>query len=161
MRNKLSFGGNMKSFGASCARGSRQGIFDRIEAIYERLDNVVIENLDWKHCVATYDRPDTLFFLDPPYLDNQIGAYTAWTVANMEEMATVLQGIAGNFILTVDNSAACRRIFKPFRMRRVEKTKGVADQRITGVMKMRELIITPHNLRARGQWKPESLHGRN
>jgi DNA adenine methylase len=143
MRNKLSFGGNMKSFGASCARGSRHGLIDRIEAVCERLYGVVIENLDWQRCVETYDREDTFFFLDPPYLNNAIGAYKAWTVEHMAKMAEVLGAIKGDWILTVDDSADCRRLFKAFHKRHVEKTRGVADQRVTGVRKMRELIITP------------------
>lgn len=35
----------------------------------ERLHGVTIENLDWSEAVDKYDGDDTLFYLDPPYVD--------------------------------------------------------------------------------------------
>lgn len=36
----------------------------------ERLSDVTIENLDVEPLLAKYDGPDTLFYIDPPYLDS-------------------------------------------------------------------------------------------
>jgi len=38
-----------------------------LERVRERLDNVIIENLDFEECIKKYDRETTLFYLDPPY----------------------------------------------------------------------------------------------
>jgi len=39
-----------------------------IGAAHERLQGVHIECLDWRVFITRYDRPRTLFYLDPPYL---------------------------------------------------------------------------------------------
>ena len=38
-----------------------------LEEAHERLAGVVIEQLDWSVFIDRYDRPETLFYLDPPY----------------------------------------------------------------------------------------------
>jgi DNA adenine methylase len=38
-----------------------------LEAAHERLAGVTIECLPWQKVLARYDRPETLFYLDPPY----------------------------------------------------------------------------------------------
>ena len=40
----------------------------QIKCFTERLQGVLIEHLDALACIATHDSPDTLFFVDPPYL---------------------------------------------------------------------------------------------
>ena len=39
----------------------------QLEEIHERMAGVVIENLPWRRFIERYDRPETLFYLDPPY----------------------------------------------------------------------------------------------
>jgi DNA adenine methylase len=41
---------------------------DAIRAFVERLQNVLIEHRDALHILNLYDRPETLFYVDPPYL---------------------------------------------------------------------------------------------
>ncbi len=33
----------------------------------KRLENIIVENLDWEECMEKYDTEETLFYLDPPY----------------------------------------------------------------------------------------------
>lgn len=65
--------------GGSGARGFRRcayqdmggqfaGAVDNLRAVASRLRSVTIENLDWSVVLAKYDRPATLFYVDPPYL---------------------------------------------------------------------------------------------
>eukprot|EP01035_Chromulina_nebulosa_P048174 gene48174-65352_t len=39
----------------------------RREDVHDRLAPVTIERLHWRDFLARYDRPGTLFYLDPPY----------------------------------------------------------------------------------------------
>jgi len=41
---------------------------DEIPLFVDRLRNVQIENRPWQFMLKTYDKPETLFYLDPPYL---------------------------------------------------------------------------------------------
>ncbi|WP_041758322.1 DNA adenine methylase [Paraburkholderia phytofirmans] len=40
---------------------------ETLSAAHLRLSNTFLEHLDWKTCIDRYDRPHTLFYLDPPY----------------------------------------------------------------------------------------------
>lgn len=42
----------------------------RLEKHAERFQSVVIEQLDWRDILSKYDGEETVFYLDPPYLDN-------------------------------------------------------------------------------------------
>lgn len=43
--------------------------------IHNRIRNVIIENQDWRDIVISFDSPNTVFYLDPPYLDVYGGTY--------------------------------------------------------------------------------------
>jgi DNA adenine methylase len=77
VRHRMSFGGNGEDWcysvetsrrgTAAAIRRWRWGI-ESLPAIHHRLKNVQIEFSDWRGVVARFDSPDTLFFLDPPYV---------------------------------------------------------------------------------------------
>lgn len=50
--------------------GALKYLHKRIEPVYERLQKVIIENMDWKDCFERYDRSKTVMYLDPPYPGN-------------------------------------------------------------------------------------------
>jgi DNA adenine methylase len=51
-----------------------QAVDERLPGLHERLRTVQIEQADWREIVDRYDSPGTLFYLDPPYLqDTRIG----------------------------------------------------------------------------------------
>ena len=60
-----------------------------------RLDRTVIEQLPYEECVRHYDRPDTFFFLDPPYLNANPGVYEGWTLEQMQSLGQLLPEIKG------------------------------------------------------------------
>ena len=44
---------------------------ETLSAAHLRLTGAYIERLDWRECLRRYDRPHTLFYLDPPYWQNR------------------------------------------------------------------------------------------
>jgi DNA adenine methylase len=76
---------------------------DSLEMFAQRLRSVVIENIDYRQIIAKYDRNDTLFYIDPPYL---LGTRTSekykhdWTDAEHEELVEILKTIKGKCILS-------------------------------------------------------------
>jgi len=44
-------------------------------ALHERLKRVTIENQDWPSIFRDFDTPDTVFYVDPPYIDAYKGTY--------------------------------------------------------------------------------------
>ncbi len=43
---------------------------EKLQFFIERIHGVIIHNMDAFDCIRKYDRPDTLFYLDPPYVQH-------------------------------------------------------------------------------------------
>lgn len=44
---------------------------ERIEAFAKRMSNVMIDNRDFREIIRVYDSPETLFYVDPPYINRE------------------------------------------------------------------------------------------
>lgn len=105
------------SFGYGTTHKPNLSILDLEEKLLEmhwRLANVYIENLDYKDCIKRYDRPHTLFYLDPPYYGTRDYNYNL----NDEDyigLAEILGRIEGKFILSLGDHPEVRKIYKSFK----------------------------------------------
>jgi DNA adenine methylase len=115
---RLSFGSKVtgRAFG-TCATSPKTINLLRLEedlsAAHLRLHRVVIEQLPWQQCIARYDRPGTLFFLDPPYW--QVEGYgTEFGLDQYEEMAQTMACLKGDAILAINDHPDMRRLFDRF-----------------------------------------------
>jgi DNA adenine methylase len=119
---RLAFGGKImgRSFGVDTtgpARFNLNRLGIILEEVHERLSGVVIENLDWLEFIGRYDRPETLFYLDPPYYGNE-GDYgkDAFSRSTFTAMAERLATIKGRFIISLNDCAGVREVFSAFPM---------------------------------------------
>lgn len=117
---RLAFGGKVagRSFGVSATGPARFDVTKLgpvLEAIHERLASVTIERLPWAQFIHRYDRPGTLFYLDPPYYESE-NDYGRGMFARSEfiEMATLLDTIRGRFLLSLNDRPEVREIFAGF-----------------------------------------------
>ena len=117
---RVAFGGKVagQNFGVSPTHGARfdlNKLGPLLGDIHERLAGVVIENLPWQAFVARYDRPGTLFYLDPPYWgsEDDYGA-GLFSQDQFTEMASTLRGIAGRFVLSINDRPEVREVFAGF-----------------------------------------------
>lgn len=68
------FGGKLNGPSGFKASGKRnealsfRGGIDELDAVVERLQEVTLENQDYSTVIERYDRENTLFYLDPPYV---------------------------------------------------------------------------------------------
>jgi len=70
--NMHSYGGGMESFAHRKDERTRCGYITHPEDYRKRLKNTIIENEDFAKIIRKYDSPDTFFYLDPPYMDEDI-----------------------------------------------------------------------------------------
>ncbi|CAM5399806.1 hypothetical protein AFEL58S_02016 [Afipia felis] len=141
---RLSFGGKVagRTFGVSPALPARfdvTKIVPMLEELHERLADVVIENLDWAEFLPRYDRPGTLFYLDPPYWGSERDYGAGFARGDYERLAEVLRGLQGRFILSINDVPAIRKAFAGFAMKPVGVTYTVG---VGKAQSARELIIT-------------------
>lgn len=77
---------------------------DYLHAYANRLRGVIIENLDFAEVLERYDKPDTLFYLDPPYskeLRSKKHAYKFdWKAEDHFRLFDCIANLQGQFILS-------------------------------------------------------------
>ena len=141
---KTAFGGKVtgRNFGVSPGeRGSFDvtRIIPELEAYHERLAAVVVERLPYTAVIKKYDRPTTLFFLDPPYIGSEhYYGKELFGRADLEKLVQLLSGLKGRFLLTINDCAEAREMFAGFRLRSEGLTYGLQG----GQKKARELIVS-------------------
>ena len=147
MRNRTSFGAGMKSFAVSKRTNcglDPDAVGAALEGVRRRLTKVVVENLPYERCLANYDSKETVFFMDPPYVDAPTGAYEGFTQADMTLLRSRIDRLQGTWILTVNDSKANRALFSDCRVRPVATPNHRRNHRTTTTATFGELVITPN-----------------
>lgn len=139
---QLAFGGKVQgqSWGSATTAPpiNLLRIEEKLSEAYLRLAGAHIESLDWQACVAKYDRPHTLFFMDPPYWETE-GYGVVFGFEQYERMAACLAALKGKAIVTLNDHPDIRRVFAAFRMEQVDINYQVGGAH--KAVKRRELII--------------------
>lgn len=142
---RLAFGGRVrgKTFGVSAENPARFDVTKlgpMIEAVHERLAGVTIERLPWADFITRYDRPGTLFYLDPPYYGSEEDyGRDMFGRGEFEAMAEQLRSVRGRFVLSLNDQPEVRRIFAGFQFREERVHYTVHSGAVKAV---REVIIT-------------------
>ena len=142
---RLAFGGKVsgRNFGVdprSSAGFNLTTIEPVLADIHHRLAGVTIECLDWPVFIDRYDRPQTLFYLDPPYYGSE-GDYGRELFARDQFalMAERLAGLKGRFILSISDRPEIRALFGGFEIEEVGLRYSVGGGAGTAA---RELIVS-------------------
>lgn len=155
---RLAFGGKVagRTFGVdpgSPARFDVTRLEPMLSDVHERLAGVVIERLPYAEFIARYDRPGTLFYLDPPYWDCETdygaGVFSREDFARLAEQ---LAGIKGKFLLSLNDTPGVRQTFAAFPMIEVETSYSISTSAVGRAKPAGELIIT--NVPTLFVWQP-------
>ena len=92
---------------------------ETLSAAHLRLAATFIERLDWKACIDRYDRPHTLFYLDPPYWETE-GYGVPFEYAEYVAMAARLRALKGRAIVSLNDHPDIRRAFDGFHIETVD-----------------------------------------
>jgi DNA adenine methylase len=90
-----------------------------IHNVHKRLARVQIECAPYEEILKRYDRPTTLFYLDPPYWNKKFYRYN-FTAADFETLAEVLGNVKGKFILSLNDVPEVRALFHRFHIQGVK-----------------------------------------
>lgn len=144
---RLSFGGKVagRAFGVDRRAPGRFDV-TKLEPVladlHERLAGVVVEQLPYAELIRRYDGPDVLFYLDPPYVGGE-GDYGPglFERGDYERLAEQLAGIAGSFILSINDTPLSRDVFGRFAIEEVETTWTISTASTGGGKRVTELIV--------------------
>lgn len=140
---KLAFGGKVEgqTFGTTATTPPRLNLLrieEDLSSAHLRLSRAQIEHLDWWRCVERYDRPGTLFYLDPPYFGTE-GYGVEFGLEHYSRMADLARTIKGKMIVSVNDIPQMREAFDGLTIETEDITYTVGGAGRSGVK--RELII--------------------
>jgi len=121
---KMAFGGKVanQTFGTATTSPPRLNLLrieEELSAAHLRLSRTYIEHLPWDECVARYDRPHTLFYLDPPYWGTE-GYGVEFGLEHYARMADLARTIKGRMVISVNDIPEMRQAFEGLPMERLE-----------------------------------------
>lgn len=132
-----SFGADCRSFGVQ-SKDIQKKILDLPE-ISNRLSRVLIENVDFEHLIKTYDRPQTLFYLDPPYYETEKYYPDRFNPSDHVRLHNVLSNIKGKFIISYNDCQVIRDLYNKFCIIEVDRFNNLTVK--GGGRRYNELII--------------------
>ena len=65
-----------------------------------RLEKVTIFSRDALEIIARLDKPDTFFYLDPPYVNARQGHYSGYCQEDFDQLINLLSGLKGKFLMS-------------------------------------------------------------
>jgi DNA adenine methylase len=131
---RLAFGGKVsgRNFGLAPDRPARFNLTTLepdLEALHSRLAGVTVTCLDFAPFIRRVDRPGALFYLDPPYWGSEADYGPGlFGRARFEELAEVLAGLQGRFILSLNDVEGVRKTFAAFTVTAVRTRYTVAGR---------------------------------
>jgi DNA adenine methylase len=128
---RCGFGGKVvgRVFGGGPLRHPRINLMrmeEELSEVHMRLTHVLIEHLPWDEFIRRYDRPSTLFYLDPPYHGYERYYGEHFARPDFVRVADLLATIQGKFVLSINDVPEIREVFKAFRLRRVKTAYSLA-----------------------------------
>lgn len=134
---KESFGTALYSFGL---RGrDMEKTKDYLDVVSKRLNQVVIENLDFQIILRNYDRADALFYLDPPYYESENYYSDQFVLEDHIRLKRMLEQLKGKFVLSYNDSIYIRELYKEYTILEVERQHNLITTKVKP--RYKELII--------------------
>lgn len=120
---RLAFGAKIsgQTFGTATTAGARFNLTrveEDLSAAHLRLSQTTIEHLPWAVCIERYDRPHTLFYLDPPYWGTE-GYGVEFGLDNYQRMAELAKSIKGRMLISVNDIPEMHRAFAGLHIERL------------------------------------------
>ena len=128
---RMTFGGKVSGrvFGVAPDRSSRfdlTRLVPMLDDLHSRLAGVVVECLPYSDFIPRYDRPETLFYLDPPYWDCETYyGKEAFHRDDFANLASLLETLKGRFILSLNDTPGVRETFAAFKIETVKTSYSV------------------------------------
>ncbi|MDR1396988.1 MAG: DNA adenine methylase [Desulfarculales bacterium] len=122
---RLSFGGKVgnRTYGTSTTHSRAINLLrieEELSQVHIRFNQVQIENLDYHEIIRRYDRPHTLFYVDPPYWNCE--DYYGKGLFGKDDfhiLAAMLADLKGKFLLSLNDTPEVRKIFSAFKIESV------------------------------------------
>ncbi len=129
---KSSFGARIvrPTYGISATGAPRLNLLRIEEDLSEahlRLARVFIENKPYDQVIQRFDKPGTLFYVDPPYWDCESDYGDGlFSREDFGRLAGLLDGLKGRFILSLNDTPGVRETFANFHIEAVKTRYSIS-----------------------------------
>ena len=154
MRVRNSYSSTGKSF--ACQPFNIEVLFDQLEEMSFRIRDVVIENQSFEVLIPHYDRVDSFFYADPPYLNSEYlyDADFGWEQHVL--LRNILYGIKGKFLLSQVDCPQIRELYKECDFLDFKRVHTMASRSSPG-SQFAELLIGNYDLLEQERDKPAQM----
>ena len=122
------------------------GFLEDLEYSRERLDNICIENMDFRELVKKYaPRKHDMWYLDPPYMvagergDYYFHSFNLDDHKDLAKMCDVINDNGGNFMVSYDNRKEIMDLYKDYN---IDVIKLIYSGQQHHRIEKKELVIT-------------------
>jgi DNA adenine methylase len=112
-----------------------------LAAVAERLHRVQLECWPYEKVLERYDRTDTLFYIDPPYVQAPWYRFN-FADEDFRTLAERLRSLKGQFLLSINDCLLAREVFGTFQLRELRFAYTASRRVSVG----RELLISNYPL---------------
>ncbi len=127
---RTSFGADTRSYGCAPKVISTSCF----ELVAKRLERVNIEHKDFEALIKQYDRPDALFYCDPPYHTTERHYDERFTEADHYRLNSVLKALKGRFILSYNDDCFIRNLYKDYYIIALERPNSLSTGKFKEVL---------------------------
>ena len=157
---RYSYASGLKSY--ACQPHDIWADFPVIVQAHRRLAKVVVENKDFEKIILQYDRPGSLFYVDPPYFETEGYYYNigelGFTEADHVRLRDALLAIEGRFLLSYNDHPYIRGLYDAPGIYIMEVSRlNNMKQRYEGGSLFGELLIANYDMRERERQQPAQL----
>jgi DNA adenine methylase len=118
-------------------------IFKNIQVYQDKLKSTKLLSKDYEEIIDKFDSPKTFFFIDPPYENTRESfGYAEASHFDFERFAENIKKIQGYFLITINDSAYIRKLFKHYNIQKINIANKWLYGKINKNKKRKELIIT-------------------
>lgn len=102
-------------------------IEEELSAVHLRLARVYIENRSYEDIFKRFDKPDTFFYVDPPYYGYE-DCYGPgiFSREDFKKLREILSSLSGKFMLSINDVEYIRELFQGFRIEPVKTSYTAA-----------------------------------
>ena len=151
---RYSYGGAGKNFGGQPVNLSRT--LENIYAVANRLNNVVIESKDFEPLIKQYDRPNSFFYLDPPYVETEGHYMVDFPRTDHFRLYECLKNMKGRFLLSYNDCELIKELYKDYFIVERSRLNSLA-QRYSAGSEFKELLIANYDINERRKNAPVQL----
>lgn len=134
---KFSFGSKCSTFTTSPR--SIENCKEQLLAVKKRLQGVAVENLDFERLISIYDRPNALFYCDPPYVGAEHYYSAPFSKADHKRLAACLRSVKGRFVLSYNEHPLVRELYDGAKIETIERPNKLAGN--SNSVPYREVLV--------------------